>query len=106
MGISVKGEELIDETYTQAVSNEEFALLCKAVRHLPLQCRRAFILKKVYGYSQREVARELNLSESTVEKHIALGIKRCTYFMMQHAGERSMLKKSTRHCQPNSKVLP
>ena len=42
------------------------------------------MLKKVYGYSQREIARELGLSESTVEKHIAQGIKRCTYFMMQH----------------------
>ncbi len=76
-------ENLVDQTYAQVVSNEEFALFCEAVRHLPVQCRKAFVLRKVYGYSQREVADKLNLSESTVEKHIALGIKRCTYFMMQ-----------------------
>jgi RNA polymerase sigma factor (sigma-70 family) len=72
-----------DATFEQAASNEEFALFCDAVRHLPLQCRRAFVLRKVYGYSQREIAREMSVSENTVEKHIALGLKRCTYYMQQ-----------------------
>jgi RNA polymerase sigma factor (sigma-70 family) len=73
-----------DSTLDIVSSHEEFSTFCDAVRHLPIQCRRAFVLKKVYGYSQREIARELALSESTVEKHIAQGIKRCTFFMMQH----------------------
>jgi len=77
-------ERLADETFDQVVSDEKFSQFCEAVRHLPVQCRRAFVMKKVYGYSQREIAGEMNLSESTVEKHIALGIKRCTYLMMQH----------------------
>lgn len=72
-----------DRTYETVASHEEFAHFCEAVRQLPIQCRRAFVLKKVYGYSQREIARELNISESTVEKHIATGIKRCTLFMLQ-----------------------
>ena len=73
-----------DEIFNQVAAKEEFALLCEAVRELPLQCRRAFVLKKVYGYSQKEIALDLNISESTVEKHIANGIKRCTYFMELH----------------------
>ncbi len=73
-----------DETFDQVASNEEFSHFCEAVRQLPVQCRRAFVLKKVYGCSQREIAKEMNLSESTVEKHIAQGVKRCTYFMMLH----------------------
>ena len=73
-----------DETLSKASAHEEFARFCDAVRHLPVQCRRAFVLKKVYGFSQREISRELNISESTVEKHIAQGIKRCTYFMMKN----------------------
>jgi RNA polymerase sigma-70 factor (ECF subfamily) len=76
-------ERLADETFNQVATSEEFALFCDAVRHLPVQCRCAFVLKKVYGYSQREIAEELGLSESTVEKRIALGIKRCTYFMQK-----------------------
>ncbi len=70
-----------DHTYNTVAAKEEFANFCEAVRALPQQCRRVFVLKKVYGYSQREIARELGLSESTVEKHIANGIRRCSDFM-------------------------
>lgn len=73
----------VDETFNQACSDEEFSQFCDAVRHLPIECRKTFVLKKVYGYSQKEIARELGLSESTVEKHVAQGIKRCRYFMIQ-----------------------
>ncbi|MGS2723923.1 RNA polymerase sigma factor [Porticoccus sp. GXU_MW_L64] len=79
-----EAQDLSDNTLDQVASDQEFSMFCEAVRYLPVQCRKAFVLKKVYGYSQREVARELGISESTVEKHIAQGIKRCTYFMMQH----------------------
>lgn len=84
-----------DAIYQQVASDEEFALFCQAVRLLPVQCRKVFILKKVYGYSQKEIAQQLNLSESTVEKHVALGIKRCTYFMInqsqsEHKGHSAM----------------
>jgi RNA polymerase sigma-70 factor (ECF subfamily) len=70
-----------DATFTSVSSNEEFARFCEAVRHLPMQCRRAFVLRKVYGYSQREIAAEMKLSENTVEKHIATGIRKCGDFM-------------------------
>ncbi|TRY14749.1 RNA polymerase sigma factor [Shewanella hanedai] len=72
-----------DEVYDNAITSLEFDHFCEAVRLLPLQCRKVFVLKKVYGYSQREIASELGLSESTVEKHISQGIKRCTVFMRQ-----------------------
>ena len=73
-----------DATFEEVASNDEFALFCDAVRHLPLQCRRIFVLKKVYGYSRREIAENMNLSEHTVQTQIARGMKRCTYFMEQY----------------------
>lgn len=76
---------LRDETLNQATSDEEFAQFCGAVRQLPQQCRRVFVLKKVYGYSQQEIAAELQISESTVEKHIAKGMKFCIHYMLNHA---------------------
>jgi RNA polymerase sigma factor (sigma-70 family) len=89
---SIETERLPDETFESVASNEEFALFCEAVRQLPVQCRRAFVFKKVYGYSQRQIAREMNLSESTVEKHIAQGIKRCTSFMAQQSDRNKSRK--------------
>ena len=89
----------IDSTLEQVCSNEEFSQFCDAVRYLPTQCRRAFVLKKVYGYSQREIAKIMKISESTVEKHIANGIKRCSYFVERHQPEgqiESAYSKTTR----------
>lgn len=34
-----------DSTFDQVTSNQEFALFCQAVRHLPVKCRRVFVLK-------------------------------------------------------------
>lgn len=73
-----------DDTYDKVAANQEFAHFCESVRHLPLQCRKVFVLKKVYGYSQKEIASQLQISESTVEKHIANGVKRCTHYMASH----------------------
>ncbi len=74
-------DDCADETYDKVAANQEFGHFCEAVRQLPVQCRKAFVLKKVYGFSQKEIAMSLQISESTVEKHIANGIKRCTQFM-------------------------
>lgn len=92
-------DEHVDQTFNQVASDQEFALFCEAVRGLPLQCRRVFVLKRVYGHSQREIARELNISESTVEKHVASGVKRCALFMRQHDRKKNVEKKPKRRNQ-------
>jgi RNA polymerase sigma factor (sigma-70 family) len=71
-----------DEIYTKVVADQEFSHFCEALRRLPVQCRKVFVLKKVYGYTQKEIAECLNLSESTIEKHVAYGIKHCTQYML------------------------
>lgn len=65
----------------QVQIQEEFHLLCRALRELPPQCRKAFVLKRVYGLSQREVASELGITESTVEKHLAKALVACGDYM-------------------------
>jgi RNA polymerase sigma factor (sigma-70 family) len=78
----------VDEVFEQVASKEEFAHFCEAVRQLPVQARRVFVLKKVYGYSQREIASELGLSESTVEKHVALAVRRCATYMKEERSQQ------------------
>jgi RNA polymerase sigma factor (sigma-70 family) len=70
-------------------SEEEFLLFCRSMRDLSLQCRRAFILRKVYGLSQRDIAKRLGITESTVEKHIAKGITTASAYMKLHGYGRS-----------------
>ena len=69
--------EPVDATFEKVASDERFSQFCEAVRRLPQQCRRAFVLKKVYGRTQREIAAEMGISENVVENYIALGMKRC-----------------------------
>jgi len=93
-------QQNIDEMYDNAVTDNEFSNFCEAVRLLPVQCRKAFVLKKVYGYSQREIAQQLSISESTVEKHISLGLKRCTLFMrtqQKQQGKNSVKESNNQH---------
>jgi RNA polymerase sigma factor (sigma-70 family) len=82
------------ETLVQA--EEEFLIFCRAIRELPLQCRRAFLLRKVYGLSQQEVARYLRISESTVEKHIAKGLVACSAYMAANGYARPGSGTATR----------
>lgn len=77
----------VDEVLEQAASSEEFGRFCEAVQLLPVQARRVFVLKKVYGYSQREIADELGLAQSTVEKHVALAVRRCAEHMREYGRE-------------------
>lgn len=73
-------------------SEERFLAFCRAVSTLPVACRRVFILKKVYGFSQLEIADYLGLSPRTVEKHVEKGMFLTTEYLLSHghaAGDRS-----------------
>ena len=88
-GVGNAGAE-VDEVLEQAASREEFGRFCEAVQRLPVQARRVFVLKKVYGYSQREIADELGLAESTVEKHVALAVRRCAQYLRENGRDKSL----------------
>jgi len=72
----------------ELIGREELALLQAAIADLPEQCRKVLILRKLNGLSQRDVATALGLSESTIEKHVAAGIRRCAdWFARRFAAE-------------------
>ena len=74
--------ELISASFEDEFeSKERFLLFCRATDQLSGKIRKCFILKKVYGLSQKEIAKLLNLSESTVEKHVAKGLLKSVQYM-------------------------
>jgi len=80
----VSNEPPIDEALD---SRRRLAVFWEAVSTLPPQCQKGFVLKKVYGLSHKEIASRLNISVSTVEKHVAAGLKRCSDYMDKKENE-------------------
>ncbi len=48
---------------------------------LPDRCREVMTLRKLYGVPQKEIAARLGIAESTVEKHVATGVRLCAQRM-------------------------
>jgi RNA polymerase sigma factor (sigma-70 family) len=58
-------------------STQTVNAMLQAIGELPLRCREAFILHKFDGLSQVEVARQMGISVTMVERHIKLGMQAC-----------------------------
>ncbi|MFT4798471.1 MAG: RNA polymerase sigma factor (sigma-70 family) [Candidatus Pseudothioglobus sp.] len=89
----------VNPTLDDAVSSEEFSIFCEAVRRLPVQRRRVFVLKRVYGYTQKEIATQMQLSEKTVERHLSLAMQDCMEYIqpahqMSKNDKRSSLEEA------------
>lgn len=48
----------------------------KAVAGLPEKCREIFVLSKMRGYRNRQIAEELNISEKTVEAQMSIALRK------------------------------
>jgi RNA polymerase sigma factor (sigma-70 family) len=68
-------------------ARQELALLLDTVATLPNRCREALTLRKLYGLSQRDIAQRLGITESTVEKLVAYGVRLCAERMFAMRGE-------------------
>ena len=66
-----------EDVEKQVGTLEKLARVKTAIAELPPHCQRVFIMRKVYGFSHKEISQELGISVSTVEKHIVSGLKRC-----------------------------
>jgi RNA polymerase sigma factor (sigma-70 family) len=69
---------IVDETppMDRVVSGvRELQRVAQLIEGLPLKCRRVFILRRIHGVSQREIARMFGISQNAVEKQAARGLK-------------------------------
>lgn len=67
-------ESSLDEEHYEFLKTRA---LSEALETLPENNRRAILLRKVYGFSSREIAKKMGVSKSSVDKYIASGIKTC-----------------------------
>ncbi len=87
--MEIKDEhEAVTSTVARA---EELELMAHAVQSLPTRCRQVITLRKIYGLSQIEVAKQLGISVSTVETQVSLGMKKLEAFFdgLEASGSRT-----------------
>ena len=56
-------------------AHDQLREIARAMTALPRKCREVFMLRRVHGLSQREVAEKLQLSENTVEHYMTKSIR-------------------------------
>ena len=84
-----EGQEVLEDSSQVAADDavddrKRIRVLARAIAALPPQCAKVFILRKMQGLSQKEIAARLNISVRTVENHVALGLVRCKAYMRAH----------------------
>lgn len=62
-------------------AQEKLGIHCEAVSTLPPQCRRVYLMRKVYGMPHKEIAERLEIAVSTVEKHLMKGVELCDRYV-------------------------
>jgi RNA polymerase sigma-70 factor, ECF subfamily len=58
----------------------------KAVNSLPPKCREVFILSRINGLKNEDIANKLNLSKRTVETHVSNGLKQLRIELKDYIG--------------------
>ena len=60
----------------------------KIAGSLPPQCQRVIVMRKVFGFSHKEISKRLNISVKTVENHLTRALKLCTQSQKKSAANR------------------
>jgi RNA polymerase sigma factor (sigma-70 family) len=81
----------LDHSAEDEVSARQMlGLHCEAVAELAPQCRQVYLLRKVHGFSHKEISEHLGIAVSTVEKHLMKAVELCDRYVR----ERSELRAS------------
>lgn len=59
-------------------AHQQLLQVAAVVADLPTRCAEVFTLRKVYGWSQKEIAAHFGISVSTVEAHLVKAARRCS----------------------------
>jgi len=72
---------------TELEAKQTLGFQCEAVAALPEQCRRVYLLRRVHGLKQREIADSLGISVRAVQKHLQLGVLKCRQYIDEREQE-------------------
>jgi RNA polymerase sigma factor (sigma-70 family) len=71
------------------IARQELEFLADAIRQLPNRCRQVITLTKLCGLTEKEIARKLGISDTTVRTHVVRGMERCTEYLHRRGVNRN-----------------
>ena len=78
-------EELTEFDQMDELAGQElYRLLKVAIGQLPDKCRAVFMLSRYSNFSYKEIAKELNISEKTVEAQIRIALQKIRRFLTKY----------------------
>jgi RNA polymerase sigma factor (sigma-70 family) len=77
------------------IDRDELRQLARAIAAMPLKTREAFVLRRVHGLPQRQIAARMRISENTVETHISRGILFLIDWFGRSGNKRSQTSRTT-----------
>ena len=80
-------ESEVPSAERSAVSELEFEAMCVAIGRLPEKCRKAFVLRKVYQYSYKEIAEYSGISVNTAKTYVRRGFEMVQRYYEETQGE-------------------
>lgn len=58
-----------------AIGKEDIRKLQRLIEKLPDRCRKMFVLRKIHGLSQKQIAEQMGVTENTVETQVGRGLR-------------------------------
>jgi RNA polymerase sigma factor (sigma-70 family) len=81
----------------QTIDRDDLRQLARAIAAMPPKTREAFVLRRVRGLPQREIAARMRVTENTVETHISRGI---LFLIDWFGGSGNKRSQTSRHLEP------
>jgi RNA polymerase sigma-70 factor (ECF subfamily) len=79
----------LESSAEEEISGEQaLELHCEAVAELAPQCRQVYLLRKVHDFSHKEIAAQLGIAVSTVEKHLMKAVEQCDRYIRERTDSR------------------
>jgi RNA polymerase sigma-70 factor (ECF subfamily) len=74
-------------------AQEKLGMFCEALATLPEKCRRIMVMRKVYGFTIKEIASRMDMPVSTINWNLAKGITHCDNIAEEYEQNKHQVPK-------------